>query len=75
MAVSEEIKRYRGDRFRIASEICEVIMNILEQMEPTDKDRSVIEMRINIETEMFVLSTFVMEAKMTPKCSLPSLYI
>ena len=39
MAVSEEIKRYRGDRFRIASEICEVIMNILEQMEATDKDR------------------------------------
>ena len=39
MAVSEEIRRYHGDRFRIASEICEVIMNILEQMEATDKDR------------------------------------
>lgn len=36
---SEDIKRYRGDRFRIASEICEVVMDILEQMEPKDRDR------------------------------------
>ncbi|XP_025115189.1 uncharacterized protein LOC112576733 [Pomacea canaliculata] len=35
----EDIKRYRGDRFRIASEICEVVMDILEQMEPKDRDR------------------------------------
>ena len=42
--VSEEIKLYHGDRFRIAREICEVIVDILEKMEPTDKDRSVSEM-------------------------------
>ncbi|KAK7114049.1 uncharacterized protein [Littorina saxatilis] len=35
----EDIKRYHGDRFRIASEICEVIMDILEAMEPSEKDR------------------------------------
>ncbi|KAK7498835.1 hypothetical protein BaRGS_00009927 [Batillaria attramentaria] len=35
----EDIKRYHGDRFRIAGEISEVIMDILEQMDPTNKNR------------------------------------
>ncbi|XP_076449825.1 uncharacterized protein LOC143286118 [Babylonia areolata] len=35
----EDVKRYHGDRFRIAGEICEVIMDILEAMDPSDKER------------------------------------
>jgi hypothetical protein len=37
--VSDEISRYHGDRFRIAREICEVIMDMLDQMETAKKDR------------------------------------
>ncbi|KAL8589951.1 hypothetical protein ACOMHN_024038 [Nucella lapillus] len=35
----EDVKRYHGDRFRIAGEICQVIMDILEAMDPSEKDR------------------------------------
>ncbi len=35
-----DIKRYPEDRFRIAREVCTTVMDVLEQMDATDRQRS-----------------------------------